>query len=183
MHPDNESRFDPNFAAQLLLEIAHEKSLDKLLHKRVERAMERPHIICVQVWLLEKGDLCATCPFLSQCPDQSHCLHLVAVKAKSILDPGEGLGQFQAANARVPLGVTPLGEAVARGQERVVKDLGKQPVSSAEPDWMRQEHIRAYSITPITYKGEALGAIASATHGSCSKASFLAICAAPLQEP
>ena len=31
------------------------------------------------------------------------------------------------------------------------------------PDWMREERIRAYSITPISFKGEALGAIVSAT--------------------
>ena len=63
----------------------------------------------------------------------------------------------------MPLSVRPLGDAVASGQERIVTDLDKQPASSAEPDWMREERIRAYSITPISFKGEALGAIVSAT--------------------
>ena len=62
MEPTSERRFDANFVAQILLEIAHEQSLEKLLQKLVERAMERPHIVCAQVWLIEKGDLCATCP-------------------------------------------------------------------------------------------------------------------------
>jgi transcriptional regulator with GAF, ATPase, and Fis domain len=53
--------------------------------------------------------------------------------------------------------------AVASGQERIVPDLDQQPASSAEPDWMRKERIRSYSITPIHFKGEALGAIVSAT--------------------
>ena len=95
MQSASEGRFDPNFAAQLLVEIAHEQSLDKLLQKLIEGVMERPYIVCAQVWLIEKGDLCATCPYRSECPDQSRCLHLVAGKAKSILDPGKGLGQFQ----------------------------------------------------------------------------------------
>ena len=161
--PYCESRFDPNFAAQLLVEIAHEKSLERLLQRLIEGVMERPYIVCAQVWLIEKGDLCATCSFRAECPDQSRCLHLVAGKAKSILDPGKGLGQFQTLTARVPLGVTPLGMAVASGQERIVPDLDQQPASPAEPDWMREERIRAYSITPISFKGEALGAIVSAT--------------------
>jgi transcriptional regulator with GAF, ATPase, and Fis domain len=161
MQSASERRFDPNFAAQLLVEIAHEQSLQTLLQKLIEGAVEPPHIICAQVWLIEKGDRCATCPFRSECRDLSRCLHLVAGKAKSILDPGKGLGQFQALDARVPLGITPLGVAVASGQERVVADL-EQPASAAEPDWMREERIRAYSITPISYKGEALGAITAA---------------------
>ena len=92
MEPEIESRFDPNFAAQVLLEIAHEQSLEKLAQKLVERAMERPHIAWAQVWLIGKGDLCATCPRRPECPDQSRCLHLVAAKGKSILGPGKGFG-------------------------------------------------------------------------------------------
>lgn len=163
MEQEHESRFDPNFAAQLLVEIAHEHSLEKLVQKLIERAMERPHIVCVQIWLIEKGDLCATCPRRPECPDQSRCLHLVAGNARSILDPGKGLGQFQTANARVPLEASWLGSVVLSSQERVVTDLDKQPSSASEPDWMREERIRTYSITPISFKGEALGAIIAAT--------------------
>ena len=163
MEPASEKRFDPSFAAQLLVEIAHEQSLQELLRKLVERVMERPEVACAQVWLIEKGDQCATCPFRSECQDQSRCLHLVAGKANSILDPGKGLGQFQTANARVALGLTALGAAVASNQERVVRDLDQEPASPPQPDWMRQERIRSYSITPISYKGESLGAVVSAT--------------------
>ena len=89
MEPASENRFDANFITQILLEIGHEQSLEKLLQKLIERAMERPHIACVQVWLIEKGDLCATCPRRPECPDQSRCLHLAAAKAKSIVAAGE----------------------------------------------------------------------------------------------
>ena len=163
MEPQNENRFDPNFAAQILVEIAHEQSLEKLLQKLIDRAMERPYVVGSLVWLIEKGDQCGTCPFRVECPDQSRCLHLVAGKTKSILGPGRGLGQFQTANARVPLGVTPLGVAVAIGQERVVTDLDKQPASPLAPDCVREERIRAFTITPIHFKGEPLGAITAAT--------------------
>src|SRR5208283_3065643 len=159
----SENRFDPNFAAQLLVEIAHEKSLEELLERLIAGVMERPYVVCGQIWLIDKGDLCVTCPFRAECPDQSRCLHLVAGKAKSILDPGKGLGQFETAHTRVPLGVTPLGIAVASGQERIIPDLDRQPAAPAELDWMREERIRAYSITPIHFKGEALGAVVSAT--------------------
>jgi PAS domain S-box-containing protein len=163
MQPASESRFDANFAAQILLEIAHEHSLEKLLQKLVDRAMERPHIVCAQVWLIEKGDLCATCPRRPVCPDQSRCLHLAAAKGKSIFQPGRGFGQFDSQTSREPLGVPSIGSVVVSGQTRAVSDLDKRPVSPLDPAWMREEGIRGYAINPISYQGEALGAIVSGT--------------------
>ena len=65
--------------------------------------------------------------------------------------------------AREPLGVPPIGSVVVSGRHRAVPDLNQQPVSPLDPDWMREEGIRGYVINPISYKGEALGAIISAT--------------------
>jgi PAS domain S-box-containing protein len=163
MESMSDNRFDANFAAQILLEIAHEQSLAKLLQKLVERVMERPHMVCAQVWLVEKGDLCASCPRRPECPDQSRCLHLAAAKSKSIAGPGKGFGRLEPETAREPLGVPPIGNVVVSGQQRAVPDLNKQPVSPLDPDWMREEGIRGYAINPISYKGDALGAIISAT--------------------
>jgi len=163
MEPISERRFDPNYAAQILLELAHEQSLEKLLHKLVERVMDRPHIACAQIWLIEKGDLCATCPRRPACPDQSRCLHLAAAKAKSVVGPGKGFGRLDPETAREPLGVPPIGNVVLSGQQRAVPDLTKQPVSPLDPDWMREEAIHGYAICPISYKGEALGAIVTGT--------------------
>jgi PAS domain S-box-containing protein len=131
--------------------------------KLAERVMERPHIACAQVWLIEKGDLCATCPRRPECPDQSRCLHLAAAKAKSIVGPGKGFGRINPETAREPLGTRPIGSVVVSGENRAVSDLNQQPVSPLDPDGMREEGIRGYAINPISYKGETLGAIVSAT--------------------
>ncbi len=163
MESASENRFDPNLAAQIFLDIANEQSLDHLLQKLVDRAVERPDIVCAQVWLIDKGDRCASCPRRPECPDQSCCLHLVVGKGKSILGPGKGPRRYEDLSARVPLGVGPLGSAVASGQQRFVMDLDKQQVAHPDPDWLREERIRAYGITPIRFKGEALGAIVGFT--------------------
>jgi transcriptional regulator with GAF, ATPase, and Fis domain len=163
VEPKSDRRFDANFLAQILLELAHEQSLAKLLQKLIERVMERPHIVCAQVWLIEKGDPCATCPRRAECPDQSRCLHLAAAKAKSMVGPGKGFGRLDPETAREPLGVPPIGNVVTSGQTRAVPDLNKQPVSPLDPDWMREEGISGYAINPISYKGEAMGAIVSGT--------------------
>ena len=162
MEPASDRRFDPNFAAQILLELAQQQSLEKLSHKLVELTMERPYIVCAQVWLIEKGDLCAACPRRPACPDQSRCLHLVAAKHESILARGKGLGQFDSLTAREPLGVPPIASVVISGQERLVLDLDEQPPSPLDPDWTREERIRWYHITPISFKAEPLGALVAA---------------------
>jgi PAS domain S-box-containing protein len=163
MEPSSERRFDAHFLMHVLLEIAHEQSLEKLLQKLVERVMDRPHMVCAQVWLIEKGDRCPTCPRRPECPDQSRCLHLAAARAKSIVGPRNGFGRLETETAREPLGVPPLGSVVVSGQQRAVPDLNNRPVSPLDPDWMREEGIRGYAINPISYKGEALGAIVTAT--------------------
>ena len=33
----------------------------------VQRAVERPDLACVQIWLVEKGDLCSACPRRQDC--------------------------------------------------------------------------------------------------------------------
>ncbi|MGO8764476.1 MAG: GAF domain-containing protein, partial [Limisphaerales bacterium] len=159
----SDMRFDPNFLTQILLEIAPEQSVEKLLQKLIDRATERPHIVCAQIWLIKKGDRCATCPRRPACPDQSRCLHLAAVKAKSIAGPGKGFGRLDPATAREPLGVPPIGSVVVNGQSRFVPDLNKQPGSPLDPDWMREEGIHGYAVNPISYQGEALGTIVSGT--------------------
>lgn len=83
-----DSRFDPNRAMQLLLDIAHEHSLGSLLQEVVRRLVERPDIACAQIWLIDRGDLCSTCPLRPQCPDQSRCLHLVAAKGVPLAGTG-----------------------------------------------------------------------------------------------
>ena len=163
MEPTSDRRFDPNYAAQVLTEIANERSLEKLLRKLSERTMERPHFACVQVWLIKKGDLCDSCPKRPECPDQSRCLHLAVAAGKSILERGKGMGRFATETAREPLGGPPLGTVVRSGQQRVVPDLAQQPVSLLDPDWMRDEGIHGYAINPIRYQGEALGVIVSGT--------------------
>jgi PAS domain S-box-containing protein len=167
MESSADTRLDPNYALQVLLDIAHEQSLDRLLRKLVEGPVKRPLIVCVQVWLIEKGDLCATCPYRPECPDQSRCLHLAAEKANSILEPGKGFGQFNR-NSRFPLGVEPLGSVAASGQESLIPDLESHPGITI-PAWVKEERIRGCSITPIQYNQETLGVIVGYSRNNLSE--------------
>jgi Transcriptional regulator containing GAF, AAA-type ATPase, and DNA binding domains len=158
MESTSDNRFDPNLGVQLLLDMAQERSVEPLLKKIVECAVERTQFVFSQVWLIEKGDLCATCKYRSECADQSRCLHLVAGRGRTLPSRGEGPQPYEDLNARMPLKFGPLGEAVGSGQLKVIRGQGEQPVSAAGFEWMREEGILECGIRPIESKGEVLGA-------------------------
>lgn len=158
---NSDSRFDPNFATHLLLEIAHEQSVEQLLRKLVRRAMERSDMAGVQVWLVDKGDRCSVCPERPRCADQTRCLHLVAGGSNSFSDSGAGLLRFNDPNARIPLGVGLVGKLAATGRRLILRGLDKRPGELAELGWLKQEQIRGFSGSPITFKGEVLGVTAA----------------------
>jgi transcriptional regulator with GAF, ATPase, and Fis domain len=153
----SDSRVDQNVAVRLLVAIGEAQSLDEVFKILVSDGGERPNIVCAQAWLIDKGDLCATCPCRPVCPDQSRCLHLVAAKGKSLSDKKPAV--FENRDARIPLGIGPVGKAVMAGQEKVFLETEKHPGL----DWLRDEAIRAFRVVPIWFKGEPLGATVAFT--------------------
>jgi transcriptional regulator with GAF, ATPase, and Fis domain len=157
MESVSDNRVDQNVAVRLLVAIGEAQSLDEVFKILVSDGGERPNIVCVQAWLIEKGDLCATCPCRPVCPNQTRCLHLVAAKGKSLSDKKPAA--FENRDARIPLGVGPVGKSVVAGQEKVFLETEKHPGL----DWLPDEAIRAYRVVPIWFKGEPLGATVAYT--------------------
>jgi transcriptional regulator with GAF, ATPase, and Fis domain len=163
METESDKRFDSNFAVQMLLDIAHEQSLQQVLEKVVSRGVERPGMACVQIWLIDKGDLCSACPRRPDCPDQSRCLHLAAVKAAPLAGSATDSQSFGGPKSRLPLGFGFLGKALATGHQNILTSVDSHPGDVAGFDWLEQEKIRGCGATPIIFKGEILGAIAGFT--------------------
>jgi transcriptional regulator with GAF, ATPase, and Fis domain len=159
MESSSDSRFDPNFAASLLLDIAHEQSLEHLMEKLVRAQLRRRAIARVEFWLIEKGDICAVCPQRPNCPNQARCLHLAAGGNNSLEDAGEQGSFFHNTDARIPLGVGVIGRIAATGEQIVLLDLDKEPGELSRLEGMRREQIREFAGTAISFKGEILGVI------------------------
>ena len=161
VEPKSDDRFDPNYAANLLLDIAHEQSVESLLQRLIRGAMERFNFVCIQIWLVDRGDLCASCPKKPKCPDQTRCLHLIAAGRRSVAGSGgAGVELFEDPTARMPLGIGLVGKVVATGQQCVLKDLNKRPEELAEFGLPEQKQIREFNGVPITFKEEVLGVAA-----------------------
>lgn len=150
-------RFDSQLALQLLLDVAGEHSLDSLLQRLLNRAIEPPNVACVQIWLVEKGDICSACSRRPDCPDQSKCLHLIVGKGSSLRGHEKEAPRFDQPNARIPLGVGSAGKAAVTGQQTNVRDFEQSGMVGF--DWVREEKVCGYGITPMVFKGEVLGII------------------------
>lgn len=159
----SDNRFDPNHAAQVLLDIAHEQSLETLLQRLVHRALERPDIVCAQVWLIDKGDLCSACPRRLDCSDQSRCLHLAASKGVSRSGPAPDVFRGDNLNVRTPLDFGLLGKVVQTRQQIVVNDSDGELGKATGFEWLETERVQGCAATPIIFKSQALGVIVAFT--------------------
>src|ERR1700679_2246194 len=163
MESISDMRYDSNYLTQLLLDIAHEQSLESLLQTFIRRAMAHPQVdlACIQVWLIDRGDLCSTCPQRPNCPDQTHCLHLVVCGTNSLSGSGTNIPRFDVPNTRMPLGAGFIGRVAATGERLILNASDARPAELAELDWLEQKGIRSFSGTAISFKSKILGVIAS----------------------
>jgi transcriptional regulator with GAF, ATPase, and Fis domain len=144
----------------LLLDIAQQRSINDLLWLIVRRLADRPAVVLARIWLIRPGDICSTCRFKEECPDQTRCLHLVASAGRS---GGADKTEWTNINgyfSRFPLGVCKVGRVGGTGEQLVINELENNLDWIVRPDWARQESIRGFHGQPIIYKGETLGVLA-----------------------
>jgi len=155
--PDYEPEFDS--LRDLLLEIAPERSVEHLLRKVVQRLAERPHAVLARLWLLDKGDLCPSCPMRPLCPDQTRCLHLVASAESSLGAPREQARPTERELRRVPVGAGAIGRIAATGQPMVSNNPDGELDGFGERGWAVGQGIRGFGAQPIIFQNEVLGVI------------------------
>jgi len=144
----------------LLLDIAQQRSINDLLWLIVRRLADRPTVVLARIWLIRPGDICSTCRFQEECPDQTRCLHLVASAGRS---GGPSKPEWSNTNgyfARFPLGLCKVGRIGKTGEQLVINELENNLEWVAKPEWAKQEGIRGFHGQPIIYKGETLGVLA-----------------------
>ena len=139
MESTSDSRFDPNYAVQMLLDAAHELSAESLLKKLATQAVVRPDIAGIQIWLLDKAD---------------GCLHL-SVEG-GVVPPKSSVS----ANP-IPVGAGVLGQVAAAGRRMALRKSDADWKQIADPAWFSREKIKSFTGMPIIFKEEVLGVIAA----------------------
>jgi GAF domain-containing protein len=141
----------------LLLEVAEERSLDTLL-ERLVRGLVNEGLALARVWLIDAGDICASCPLRQECSDQTRCLHLVASAGRS-LDGTEDWSRLTGDFRRIPLNARKVGHVGATGSSVLIRDIGQEGRWRPDADWVARESIRSFAGHPLVFRGETLGVL------------------------
>ncbi|HUA64391.1 MAG TPA: sigma 54-interacting transcriptional regulator [Alphaproteobacteria bacterium] len=152
-----DKRFDSNFAIGLLTDIALERSLDGLKEKLISTCINLPEFARIEMWLIDKGDICLRCPQRMQCRDQSRCLHLAAVGTNPAPGRGREISCLYRSDERIPLGVGLVGRLAVTGGRVELDNVDKNPGEVPNPEWLRSEHVRRFAAAAISFRGQILG--------------------------
>ena len=134
-----DTNFDPNYAVQMLLDAAHELSLEALLKKFVARAVARPDIAFARIWTVDKSD------------------------GSLRLAIADGSAPPQLSDTADPkqVGASILDQVAATGQRIARREGDPDWEELADPAWLEREQIKAFVVIAITFKDEVLGVMSA----------------------
>jgi GAF domain-containing protein len=161
MHSSSLSQ--PLFAdpKRVLLDLAQEQSLSKLLRLIVTRLTGSPRVALARIWLAQSTSDCSGCPLAEACRTQTQCLHLVASGGQSVVTPAADWTSTEGAFRRIAFGTRKVGRIAASGVALEEPDLTDPlPEWVARPDWIQAEGIRGFAGQPMIHRGEVLGVLA-----------------------
>jgi len=151
--------------------MAQNRSLPEVLRAVVGGIAQCKNVVLTRIWLIAPGDICATCRFQSECPDQTRCLHLVA----SAGNPGDGKSDYTQLDGgfrRFPLGVRKIGRVGNSGEPLLIPGVRGDEEWIAEPKWMKHEKVKTFAAQPLAFRGEVLGVLALFDTGVLGKEDF-----------
>src|SRR6266403_813300 len=144
---------------QVMVTMAQNRLLPEVLRSVVGGIAQCRKVVLARIWLIEPGDICATCRFRPECPDQTRCLHLVA-SAGNPDDPEHDYTRLDGAFRRFPLGVRKIGHVGNTGEPLLLPRLRGDENWIAEPEWIKRSGIHTVAAQPLTFHGEVLGVLA-----------------------
>ena len=142
-----------------MVSMARNRSLPELLSAIVEGIADCKNIVLARIWLNEMGDLCETCRFRKECPDQTRCLHLAA-SAGNPSDPKDDYSRLNGSFKRIPLGTRKIGHVGKTGEPLLMPDLKGNEEWIANPEWVEKEQVQTIAAQPLVFHGETLGVLA-----------------------
>jgi transcriptional regulator with GAF, ATPase, and Fis domain len=150
-------RIGSAWTRELLLAMADEHDLERLLCMIVERLGQHTDVALARIWLVSSGDQCAECPRAAHCPTRVPCLHLAASAGRPV-GGSEDWSRTNGAFRRIPIGAYKVGLAAARAEAVILSDVGSEP-QIARPAWITSERIQAFVGQPLCHRGDVLGVL------------------------
>lgn len=151
--------------------MAQNRSLPEVLRAVVSGIAQCPRVVLARIWLIQPGDICATCRFRSECPDQTRCLHLVASAGHSC-DPKADHTRLEGGFRRFPMGVRKIGRVAETGEPLFLSGVRGDEEWIAEPTWIQREGVKTVAAQPLIFRGTTLGVLALFDSGTLDEEDF-----------
>jgi transcriptional regulator with GAF, ATPase, and Fis domain len=162
---------NPEALQSVALAVAAETAVDRVLAQIVDGLVAQTAVALARVWLIGTGDICETCPFCAECPDQTRCLHLSA-SAGAPLDGQADWSRLDGVFKRFPIAVRKIGRIAATGEGILIEDVTRDHDWIAHPDWVRRERISSFGGQPLIFKNEILGVLGVFNRAPCDRRTF-----------
>jgi transcriptional regulator with GAF, ATPase, and Fis domain len=156
---------------QVMVSMARHRSLAEVLRAVTHGIAQCPNVVLARLWLIERGDLCASCRFRTECPDPTRCLHLAA-SAGNPVDPNQDYSRLDGDFRRFPLGVRKIGRVGGSGEPLLLSGVRGDEEWIAEPSWMQRETVKSFAAQPLLFRDEVLGVLALFDRGLLEPADF-----------
>ena len=144
---------------QVMVSMAQNRSLPEVLRAVVSGIAQCRNVVLARIWLIQPGDICATCRMRPDCPDQTRCLHLVASAGNSG-DTKTDYTRLDGGFRRFPMGVRKIGRVAETGEPLLLPDVRGDEEWIADPKWIKREKVKTVAAQPLAFRGEVLGVLA-----------------------
>jgi transcriptional regulator with GAF, ATPase, and Fis domain len=144
----------------LLLEMAQQRSMEALFQVIVDGLTCFPMTALARIWVTKPGDVCKDCSMLSECSDQSKCLHLAASSGHSIYDTKADWTKLDGSYSRFPIGARKVGYIALSGTPLSILSMEEDHKWIAQKEWAKNEGIKSFAGYPLVFRGEVLGVLA-----------------------
>lgn len=153
--------------------VAQQRSVNAVLELIVQSLVDSSDLALARIWLTRPGDICHGCPMLDECPDRTHCLHLVATAARP-QSPERGSEWYRTDGfyRRFPLGVRRIGVIGSTGNSQKLSQAADDPEWFARDNWLRREGVMSFLGHPLKFKDEILGVLAVFSRSETSNEEF-----------
>src|SRR5215831_13652737 len=155
----------------LAVAVAAERNFQGVLQTIVQGLATQPGVAVARIWVYGPGDLCDSCSLRDKCPDRTRCLHLVAT-AGTPLHPEHEDWSLDGFFRRIPINAYIVGHAVATAKPMLIRDVNKDHLQLARPEWVQREKIRSIAAHPFISRNEVLGVLATLTREPLDERAF-----------
>ena len=150
---------NPAALQRIALDVAAARSVPEVLTQVVQGVAAEPGVALARLWMVRPADQCERCPLADECASRDRCLHLVASRGHSQVDPSRRFDGLDGRFRRFPMGVRKVGRIGATGRPELLH-VGADDGWLADPDWAQAEGLRCFAGQPLVFRGEVLGVLA-----------------------